>query len=49
MILQKIHDKVESGIAVFILGVGAMFCVMSIMLIFGAILLGIYGFFGGKL
>ena len=49
MILQKIHDRIQSGIAVFVLGVGALFCACAVMLGAASVLLGIYGFFGGKL
>lgn len=49
MILRKIHDRLQNGLAVFVLGVGALFCVFAVMLGLAAIALGIYGFFGGKL
>lgn len=50
MILQKIHDRIQSGIAVFVLGVGALFCVCAVIVGICSVLLGIYGFFnGGKL
>ena len=49
MILRKIHDRLQNGLAVFVLGVGALFCVFAVMLGAASVLLGIYGFFGGKL
>lgn len=30
MILKKIHDRIQSGIAVFVLGVGALFCACGV-------------------
>lgn len=47
MVLRKIHDRIQNGLAVFVLGVGALFCVCAVMLGIAAIAFGIYGFFGG--
>jgi hypothetical protein len=47
MILRKIHDRIQNGLAVFVLGVGALFCVFAVMLGLASVLLGAVAFFGG--